>query len=77
MTARPCEWGECEGAAVETVSYPAVVPGTAGRQRCWRVGTEALHVCAECAEAARAEVAAEYSPPGDCLCGRHETETDE
>jgi len=49
-----CEWGACDQAATTTVTYPGIVPGTAGRERCTRI-EDIMAVCAECAEVAREE----------------------
>ena len=56
-TPRSCEWGGCDADATTTVDYPAVVPGTAGKDRSWQQEIAPLHVCDDCAIEARAEVA--------------------
>jgi len=69
-----CEWGECDGEATTTVDYPAVVPGTAGRDRCWDCGVRTMAVCGFCAEVARAEVADRYPAATRCDAHAHERE---
>lgn len=60
-----CEWGECEEPATVDVDYPARVPGFPSDTRCSKRGVETMHVCAACAEVAKAEAAEAYAMHGD------------
>ena len=52
-----CEWGECDAPATAIVRYPAVLPGTAGRERSWLMAepTMYLNCCDACAAVTSAE----------------------
>jgi hypothetical protein len=49
-----CEWGDCTMMATEEVRYPKKAPGSS--ERCPEAGWETMHLCAVCADVARAEV---------------------
>lgn len=55
-----CEWGRCDAVATTTVTYPGIVPGTAGRERSADL-VHLLSVCDSCRPVAQAEADEMYA----------------